>query len=57
MKEINKSTLFGLRDFPKRGKSAHLMCASLNAPWALALGFCSSCFRSARRNYNSITNL
>ena len=33
MKERNKSTLYGLWDFPKRGKSAHLMCASLNAPW------------------------
>lgn len=35
MKERNKSTLFGLWDFPKRGKSAHLMCASLNAPCLL----------------------
>ena len=30
---------FGLWDFRKRGKSAHLMCASLNAPclWGIAL--------------------
>ena len=32
MKERNKSTPYGLWEFPKRGKSAHLMCASLNAP-------------------------
>ena len=33
MKERNRSTLYGLWDFPKRVKSAHLMCGSLNAPW------------------------
>ena len=39
MKERNNSTLFGLWDFPKGGKSAHLMCASLNASclWGFAL--------------------
>ena len=39
MKERNNSTLFGLWDFPKGGKSAHLMCASLNASclWGYAL--------------------
>ena len=38
MKERNRSTLYGLWDFPKRVKSAHLMCGSLNAPglWGFA---------------------